>query len=73
MNLIQYFLFFNTFTFKQTPDVNITNIGGRVNNGSKRNPTIISEAKRPLNCLNVYKKTAAKPHTFRYLDTQQPQ
>lgn len=45
--------------FKQTvrqlnPQVNLLNFDGRVNNGSKRNTTLLNEAKKPLNCLNVY-------------------
>ena len=34
--------------------MNFLNFDGRVNNGSKRNLTIMNDSKTPLNCLNVY-------------------
>ena len=48
------FDFFESITLAEQPEVNLLNFDGRVNNGSKRNLTIINEAKTPLNCLNVY-------------------
>lgn len=48
------FDFFKTITLKQQPNTKLLNFDGRVNNGSKRNSTMISEATSPLNCLNVY-------------------
>lgn len=51
------FDFFKAITFKLTPEVELVNFDGRVNNGSKKNITIMSKAKSPLNCLNVYSNT----------------
>ena len=46
--------FFKTITNELNVEVNLKCFDGRVNNGSKRNETIFSESKTPLNCLNVY-------------------
>lgn len=46
--------FFKTITNELNIEVDLKCFDGRVNNGSKRNGTIFSEAKTPLNCLNVY-------------------
>lgn len=46
--------FYKTITFEFNPEVNTLNIDGRVNNGSKRNSTMMSAEIKPLNCLNVY-------------------
>lgn len=48
------FDFFKTITFNVSPDINLLNFDGRVNNGSKINSTIMNDTKSPLNCLNVY-------------------
>ena len=48
------FDFFKTLTLEQTPEVNLLNFDGRINNGSGRNQTILTNSKKPLNCLNVY-------------------
>lgn len=46
--------FFVCITISKFSKMNLLNFDGRVNNGSKRNLTISNEAKKPLNCLNVY-------------------
>lgn len=46
--------FFKAITLELTTQTELYNFDGRVNNGSKRNLTISSESKSPLNCLNVY-------------------
>lgn len=48
------FNFFKTLTRKLNPEIKLRNFDGRVNNGSKRNTTVINEKKSPLNCLNCY-------------------
>lgn len=48
------FDFYKTITLEFHPEVEMLNIDGRVNNGSKRNKTIMNEEVKPLNCLNVY-------------------
>lgn len=48
------FDFFKVLVKKLNPDVKLKCFDGRVNNGSKRNSTILSESKSPLNCLNCY-------------------
>lgn len=48
------FDFFTSLTRKLSPEIKLKNFDGRVNNGSKRNKTILNDAKRPLNCLNCY-------------------
>ena len=48
------FDFFTTITFKQETSVNLLNFDGRVNNGSKRNTSMLNDSLSPLNCLNVY-------------------
>lgn len=48
------FDFFKTLTRKLNPDIKLRNFDGRVNNGSKRNNTILKEGNRALNCLNCY-------------------
>lgn len=53
LNLILYD-FFKTLTKKLNPEIVLNNFDGRVNNGSKRNKTILNENKKPLNCLNCY-------------------
>ena len=46
--------FFKTITTNLYSKIDISNIDGRVNNGSKRKATIKVDAVSPLNCLNVY-------------------
>lgn len=48
------FNFFKTLTRKLNSEIKLRNFDGRVNNGSKRNTTVINEKKSPLNCLNCY-------------------
>ena len=48
------FDFYKTITLEFHPEVEMLNIDGRVNNGSKRNKTIMNEEVKPLNCLNIY-------------------
>lgn len=48
------FDFFQTISFKKSVDVELYNIDGRVNNGSKQQKTLLNDSKNPLNCLNVY-------------------
>lgn len=48
------FSFFKSTAGRLNPEVELLNFDGRVNNGSKRNLTILNEAKSPLNCLNCY-------------------
>ncbi len=48
------FDFFDSITFAKSPKYEVYNFDGRVNNGSKSNKTLFSDAKSPLNCLNVY-------------------
>lgn len=53
LNII-LFDFFKSLTRKLNPDIKLRNFDGRVNNGSKRNNTILNKEKTPLNCLNCY-------------------
>ena len=53
LNMI-LFDFFKSLTRKLNPDIKLRNFDGRTNNGSKRNNTILSKEKTPLNCLNCY-------------------
>ena len=53
LNMI-LFDFFKSLIRKLNPDIKLRNFDGRVNNGSKRNNTILNEEKTPLNCLNCY-------------------
>lgn len=53
LNII-LFDFFKSLTRKLNPEIKLKNFDGRVNNGSKRNKTILNYAKTPLNCLNCY-------------------
>ncbi len=46
--------FFTTVAKNMNPEVELLNFDGRVNNGSKRNATILNDKQKPLNCLNVY-------------------
>lgn len=46
--------YFKTITTNLYSTMDILNIDGRVNNGSKRNETAKVSAVSPLNCLNVY-------------------
>ncbi len=46
--------FFTTVAKSLNPEVELLNFDGRVNNGSKRNATILNDKRKPLNCLNVY-------------------
>ena len=46
--------FFSYIIITKSIKTSMYNFDGRVNNGSKRKATILSEEKRPLNCLNVY-------------------
>lgn len=48
------FDFFKSITFELNPTTKLKSFDGRVNNGSKRNLTVLNDAKKPLNCLNVY-------------------
>ena len=48
------FDFFKTLTRKLNPEIKLRNFDGRVNNGSKRNNTILNNGKKTLNCLNCY-------------------
>lgn len=48
------FDFFKTLTRNLNPEIKLRNFDGRVNNGSKRNNTILNGEKKPLNCLNCY-------------------
>ena len=48
------FEFFDSMTFTPFKETEMYNMDGRVNNGSKQDMTINSEAQSPLNCLNVY-------------------
>jgi len=48
------FDFFKTIALKKCVDIIVRNFDGRVNNGSKRNSTILNSSKKPLNCLNAY-------------------
>lgn len=48
------FDFFQTLTFSSTPETELLNFDGRVNNGSKRKSTFSSTEVKPLNCLNCY-------------------
>ena len=48
------FSFFKSTAGRLNPEVELLNFDGRVNNGSKRNLTILNESKSPLNCLNCY-------------------
>lgn len=48
------FDFFKSITRKLNPEIKLRNFDGRVNNGSKRNKTILNDDKKPLNCLNCY-------------------
>lgn len=48
------FDFFKATVQKLNPEVELLNFDGRVNNGSKRNLTILNDSKSPLNCLNCY-------------------
>ncbi len=46
--------FYKTLTLEFQPEIELLNIDGRVNNGSKRNETLMNHTKNPLNCLNAY-------------------
>ena len=48
------FDFFKLTVKKLNPKVNLLNFDGRVNNGSKRDISILNDSISPLNCLNVY-------------------
>lgn len=48
------FDFFKGLTKKLNPEIKLRNFDGRVNNGSKRNKTILNNDNKPLNCLNCY-------------------
>lgn len=48
------FDFYKTITLEFNEEVEMLNIDGRINNGSKRNRTMMNEEIKPLNCLNVY-------------------
>lgn len=48
------FDFFKALTKRLNPEIKLRNFDGRVNNGSKRNKTILNSEKKPLNCLNCY-------------------
>ena len=46
--------FFTYIIISNSIKTNMLNFDGRVNNGSKRKTTLLSDEKAPLNCLNVY-------------------
>ena len=46
--------FFKSIVIEKLSNAELINFDGRVNNGSKRNLTIMNETKPPLNCLNAY-------------------
>lgn len=46
--------FFTYIIISNSIKINMLNFDGRVNNGSKRKTTLLSDEKTPLNCLNVY-------------------
>lgn len=46
--------FFYAITLNTSNEDDILNLDGRLNNGSKRKKTVINEAIKSLNCLNVY-------------------
>lgn len=46
--------FFTYIIISNSIKTNMLNFDGRVNNGSKRKTTLLSDEKTPLNCLNVY-------------------
>lgn len=48
------FDFFKSVAKDLNPEVELLNFDGRVNNGSKRNKTILNDEKTPLNNLNCY-------------------
>lgn len=48
------FDFFASIVNKLNPNIELLNFDGRVNNGSKRNITLLNDSKSPLNCLNCY-------------------
>lgn len=48
------FDFFKSIVRRLNPEIKLLSLDGRVNNGSKRNMTIMNDAKSPLNCLNCY-------------------
>ena len=48
------FDFFKSVAKDLNPEVELLNFDGRVNNGSKRNKTILNDEKSPLNNLNCY-------------------
>ena len=48
------FDFFTSIANKLNPEIELLNFDGRVNNGSKRNTTLLNDSKSSLNCLNCY-------------------
>ena len=46
--------FFSYIIITKSVKTSMYDFDGRINNGSKRKATILSEEKKPLNCLNVY-------------------
>ena len=48
------FELFKTLTKKLNPEIKLRYFDGRVNNGTKRNNTILNNGKKPFNCLNCY-------------------
>ena len=48
------FDFFTSIVNKLNSEIELLNFDGRVNNVSKRNITLLSDSKNPLNCLNCY-------------------
>lgn len=48
------FDFFASIVKNLNPEIELLNFDGRVNNGSKRNITVLNDSKSPLNCLNCY-------------------
>ena len=48
------FDFFASIVKNLNPEIELLNFDGRVNNGSKRNITVLNDSKSSLNCLNCY-------------------
>lgn len=46
--------FFKALTLSTTPEVELYNFDGRVNNESKRKAAFLREEEKTLNCLNCY-------------------
>lgn len=62
--------FFSTITLENQEKLNTLNFDGRVNNGSKREATMWSEERKPLNCLNVYSNRLGMCVLTKQIDTK---